>query len=113
MNFDQPTNPPCDDDPEDADTAFDAYLVEQAGEVVRSEIGEDWRTWSLAQCEAYLAQILWDDFAHTAAKRIAARDAAAFLRLCRREQDRLDAEDDDAFEGPSVLAYDPIAAEEE
>jgi len=99
-----------DEDDEAAERSHDAYLREQAGEVVRSDIGEDWRTWTSADARAYLATIMTEDFGVTTA--VTDREGAAFLRLCRAEQDRLDAEDDDEGEGFHDLAG-PIAAEEE
>lgn len=108
------TSPPCDSDDEDADSAHDRYLQEQAREVVRGEV--PWTAWTREQAGVYLASILAEDFANTltsvTATQIAAREAEAFLRLCKREQAALDAEDDDEGEGFCNLAG-PIAAEEE
>ena len=99
MIWDQPTDPPCADDAEEADAALERYLVEQAGEVVRSGLGEDWRTWSRERAAQYLATILGEDFASTLtsvdAATTAAREVDAWLRMCAAEQRRLDAEAED------------------
>lgn len=115
--MDPSTSPPCDYDDEDADSAHDRYLQEQAREVVRGEV--PWTAWTREQAGVYLASILAEDFANTltsvTATQIAARDADAFLRLCSTQQARLDEEQDQRdFEGVgSTLAFDPITAEEE
>ena len=111
--MDPSTSPPCDSDDEDAERAHEQYMLDQAGEVVRGEIGKGWQKWGRDAARSYLVAILTEDFGQDAAH-VSDREADAFLRLCSTQQARLDEEQDevDRLDPSGSIAFDPIAAEE-